>query len=167
MAYSLRALVMFVLPQQLVARYMESKIPVPTDNIFKFYALFSLLLLIFSLGAALYIQRSANELAIAVLPDLETLKQAKELSPRDEVRMHVLDRQLEVSASDKKLFLQGLGFLMAISVVGIWHGFRRWHTVIQPLQDEHAKVQLELAKLQLEKLKADMQASAKAPDAGA
>lgn len=32
---------------------MENKIPLPTDNIYKFYALFGLLLLVFTIGAAL------------------------------------------------------------------------------------------------------------------
>jgi len=80
MACKVPGLIRFLLPNRLVARYMESKIPLPTDNIYKFYALFSLLLLIFSLGAFLYVQQSANEQVIAILPELEVLKEAKELS---------------------------------------------------------------------------------------
>lgn len=158
MASSLRTLIRFLLPQQLVARYMESKIPVPTDNIFKFYALFSLLLLVFSLGAALYVQQLANERVVSILPELEVLKQAKELSVESGVRKYILERQLEVNASDKKFFLQGLGALIGFSVFGLWYGFRRWHTVIQPLQDESAKVQLEIARIQLAKMKAELDA---------
>lgn len=96
MASKVRRLIRFLLPKQLVARYMESKIPLPTDNIYKFYALFSLLLLIFSLGAGLYVQQSANEQVIAILPELEVLKEAKELSAKDEVTKQILERKLEV-----------------------------------------------------------------------
>ncbi|MFG7342239.1 hypothetical protein [Stutzerimonas stutzeri] len=95
---------------------MESKIPLPTDNIYKFYALFSLLLLIFSLGAFLYVQQSANEQVIAILPELEVLKEAKELSTKDAVRKQILERQLEVIASDRKFFHRALGVLLGIAI---------------------------------------------------
>jgi len=155
MASKLLTLIRFLRPKQLVARYMESKIPLPTDNIYKFYALFSLLLLIFSLGGVLYVQQSANEQVIAILPDLEVLKEAKELSAKDEITKQILERKLEVVASDRKFFSTVLGGSLALAITGIVYGFRRWHTVIQPLQDEHAKIQLEISRLQLEKLKAE------------
>ncbi|MGE4477185.1 MAG: hypothetical protein AB7E18_18090 [Stutzerimonas sp.] len=134
---------------------MESKIPLPTDNIYKFYALFSLLLLIFSLGAFLYVQASANEQVIAILPELEVLKEAKELSLKDKVSKQILERKLEVIASDRAFFHKALGVIFGVAIFGIWFGFSQWHKVIQPLQDEHAKIQLEISRLQLEKLKAE------------
>lgn len=155
MACKVPGLIRFLLPNRLVARYMESKIPLHTDNIYKFYALFSLLLLIFSLGAFLYVQQSANEQVIAILPELEVLKEAKELSTKDAVRKQILERQLEVIASDRKFFHRALGVLLGIAISGIWFGFMRWHRVIQPLQDEHTRIQLEISRLQLEKLKAE------------
>ncbi|WP_226687507.1 hypothetical protein [Stutzerimonas stutzeri] len=155
MASKVPGLIRFLLPKRLMARYMESKIPLPTDNIYKFYALFSLLLLIFSLGAVLYVQKSANEQAIAILPDLEELKEAKELSTKDELRKQILERRLEVVLSDKKFYQKALGVIIGIAISGIWFGFSQWHKVIQPLQDEHAKIQLEISRLQLEKLKAE------------
>ena len=155
MASKVLSLIRFLRPKQLVAHYMESKIPLPTDNIYKFYALFSLLLLIFSLGAVLYVQQSANEQVIAILPELEVLKEAKELSAKDEVTKQILERKLEVVASDRKFFSKVLGGSLALAITGIVYGFRRWHKVIQPLQDEHANIQLEISRLQLEKLKAE------------
>ncbi len=41
---------------------MESKIPIPTDNIYKFYALFGLVILISCIAAFLYVYSSTNEL---------------------------------------------------------------------------------------------------------
>ncbi|MCQ2036578.1 hypothetical protein [Stutzerimonas kunmingensis] len=134
---------------------MESKIPLPTDNVYKFYALFSLLLLIFSLGAFLYVQQSANEQVIEILPELEVLKEVTEPSTKDAVRKQILERQLEVIASDRKFFNRSLGVIIGIAISGICFGFLRWHWVIQPLQDEQAKIQLEISRLQLEKLKAE------------
>ncbi len=155
MASKVLSLIRFLRPKQLVAHYMESKIPLPTDNIYKFYALFSLLLLIFSLGAFLYVQQSANEQVIEILPELEVLREAKEPSTKDVVRKQILERQLEVIASDRKFFIRSLAVILGIAISGIWFGFMRWHTVIQPLQDEHTRIQLEISRLQLEKLKAE------------
>lgn len=53
---------------------MESRVPLPTDNIFKFYALFGLLLTIFSAGSVLYVNKSTNDLAFEIAVEYETLK---------------------------------------------------------------------------------------------
>ncbi len=167
MASKVLRLIRFSRPKQLVTRYMESKIPLPTDNIYKFYALFSLLLLIFSLGAVLYVQQTANEQAIAIFPELEELKAAKELSPKDELRKQILERRLEVLLSNKKFYQQALGVMIGAAISGIFFGFLRWHWVIQPRQDKHAEIQLEISRLQLEKLKAEMNATVVGAEKGA
>ncbi len=56
---------------------MDSRIPLPTDNIFKLYALFGLLLLIFSIASALYVNKSTNDLIFETAVNYETLKEAK------------------------------------------------------------------------------------------
>lgn len=136
---------------------MESKIPLPTDSVYKFYALFGLLLLIFSLGATIYTSRSVNEEMISLLLELETLNQMPEevLSKPQQMRKRIVERLIEVTRSDRKLYIGGLGTLGAIGVFGVWYGFRKWHKEVQPVADETAKVQLEIAKLQLAKLRSE------------
>lgn len=167
MAYSLRTLIMFLLPQQLVARYMESKIPVPTDNIFKFYALFSLLLFIFSCGALIYSTQMTNQIIFSTVVELETLKEQPNPSNTVLAKIAGLERQKEIALKNRTFYEWVLGGLSGLSVWLGFYGFRRWHKDIQPVIDEMQRVQLEIARLQLEKLRVDMQASAKAPDAGA
>lgn len=65
------------------------------------------------------------------------------------------DRQIEIATSDKTFFQLGLGILGAIGGCCIVYGFRKWHTEVQPILDETAKVQLEVAKLQLAKLRSE------------
>ena len=55
---------------------MESNISVPTDNVYKFYAISSLLVLIFSMGAVLYLNKTTNDLAFNSVVELESLKTA-------------------------------------------------------------------------------------------
>lgn len=132
---------------------MEGRVPVPTDNIFKFYALFSLLVLIFSVGAAVYVNKAANDLAFSVIEEIENLKGDSLPSSSEKLRLAVLERQLEVSQSNRQFFLVGLSALCALAVFGIYYGFRKWHTEVQPVADETARVQLEIARLQLKKLR--------------
>lgn len=160
MASSLRSLIMFLLPQQLVARYMESKIPVPTDNIFKFYALFALLLFVFSLGSNLYIHQTTNRLIFDSAVEKQRLLTESPSSPVTEVRVAALERELEIAQSNRSLaywffsILAGGAFWLGI------YGFARWHREVQPRLDEASRVQLEIAKLQLEKLRSEFKREA-------
>jgi len=135
---------------------MESRIPVPTDNIYKFYALFGLLLFIFCCGALIYVIRSSNEVAYTSLPELEGLKQKERLTPAEEARIVLLQRKLDITTSDKTFFTISLGLFAGVAIILMIFGFVRWHRQVQPVADETAKTQLEIAKLQLEKLRREL-----------
>ena len=136
---------------------MESKIPLPTDNIYKFYALFGLLLVVFTVGATLYVNQTTNDLLVGKLVELESLRLEKVLSAREQLQIAIVERQIEVAKANKTFFLRALGLIGAIGTICIVYGFSKWHTEVQPLNDESARVQLELAKLHLAKLKAEVQ----------
>jgi cell division protein FtsL len=135
---------------------MESRIPVPTDNIYKFYALFGLLLVLFSLGAILYVTKSANDLVYATLPELEGLKQIEQPSTVEKTRLALLERKMEISKSDKAFFMNALAVVLVVALSLMFLGFLKWHRDVQPVMDRTAKVQLEIAKLQLEKLRREI-----------
>lgn len=135
---------------------MESRIPIPTDNIYKFYALFSLVLLVFCAGALIYLNSSTNEANLEYLIEIETLKSVDNMSSLEELKLEVLNRLYDVSNSNKEYFLKILSVLMAISLFGISIGFWRWHTVIQPRQDELFDIKLKIEKYQLEKITSEV-----------
>ena len=121
---------------------MESRIPLPTDNIFKFYALFGLLLVIFGIGATLFVNKSTNDLVFEIAVEYETLKVNPVRSVSEETRFNILHRKLEVARKDKKLFLSSLGVVIGIGILMVWYGFKQWHTEVQPIQDEMARLNL-------------------------
>ena len=135
---------------------MENRIPLPTDNIYKFYALFSLLLLIFSIGSSIYVIRSTNAQVVPLFIELETLKEEKDPSRLQQLRRDLIARQLEVLQSDKNTFSWSLIVLGGLSFAVMLHGFSRWHKEVQPIADETARVQLEIAKLQFRKLQIEV-----------
>jgi len=128
---------------------MENLIPLPTDNIFKFYALFGLLLIIFGMGALLYTNESKNRFVFEVGVEYVTLAAMDERSVPDEARFDLLERKLEITRSDHNFYLYSLSGVMAMGILLMWHGFRKWHKEIQPIQDE-------IARLNLKKLKREM-----------
>jgi hypothetical protein len=121
---------------------MESRIPLPTDNIYKFYALFGLLLLIFGLSATIYTTKSTNEFMSAAIVDLEELKSIAAPTAREDARRQILQRQMEVAKSDKEFFKWGSGGVGGVGLALMIFGFGKWHKEIQPTLDEIAQLQL-------------------------
>ena len=80
---------------------MENKIPVPTDNIFKFYALFGLMLFVFSFGAIIYVNSHTNEVIFTTAPELAALRQIAKRSDVDDLRLALLERKFEIAKGDK------------------------------------------------------------------
>lgn len=135
---------------------MQSRIPLPTDNIYKFYALFGLLLIIFSCGAVIYVSQSTNETVFSTLVEVETLKEQKEPTPSVQVKIEALGKLLEVAKANKDFFNKSLGILIGLAVCIAFYGFYLWQTGLQKVIDETQKVQLEIAKLQLLKLQVEL-----------
>lgn len=135
---------------------MQNNIPVPTDNIFKFYALFGLLLFVFSCGSLLYVNNATNSLVISLFPEFIGLKQIEKPSRADSAKIELIERRLEVTKSDKDFYLKAISVLAALGVITMSYGFFKWHVELQPVLDETAKVQLEIAKLQFAQLRREL-----------
>jgi hypothetical protein len=130
---------------------MESRIPLPTDNIYKFYALFGLLLFIFSCSALIYNNQSNNSRVFEYVMELEAIKTL----PADtgSVRKDVAEKKFELLKSDKKFYINAIGILVGIALWMMFFGFYKWHREIQPVQDEIAKLQLEKLRVEVAQLK--------------
>lgn len=135
---------------------MDSRIPVPTDNIYKFYALFGLLLFIFSLGSFFYVQQTYNQQAFELVPQLEELKEIESPSSAERARISVIERKFEINSSDKTFLLFCIGGLSGIALVLMGMGFVPWHTRIQPTLDRTNKAQAEITELQAIKLRREL-----------
>lgn len=132
---------------------MESRIPLPTDNIFKFYALLGLLLFIFGAGSMLYLGKSTNELLFASIPKLAELQELEKPTAVQESTRESLKRKIEIAIEDKRILTFGSIAVMCLGAAMMLFGFGKWHTEIQPRQDEFAKLELEKLRHEVEKLK--------------
>jgi len=132
---------------------MENQIPIPTDNIFKFYALFGLLLFVFSAGSIIYVTRSTNELAFQAAIEVETIRQNPNSSAVDKAKMQILEKRLKIAATDKNFYVITIGVFFGVSIILMYYGFRTWHKYVQPVQDEMAQLQLEKLRHEVGQLK--------------
>jgi hypothetical protein len=156
MASKVLSLIRFSRPKQLVAHYMESKIPLPTDNIYKFIALFSLILFISGFGTVIYATNATNAMAFEHWVEVETLRALETPTLEQATRLQALEKKIEVAVDDKDAYRSLAIFMIAAGTVGMVFGFGYWHLRIQPRVDQMAATQLEIAKLQLLSLKADL-----------
>lgn len=122
---------------------MENKIPLPTDSIYKFYALFGLLVFIFCSGAVIYVTRSTNDLIFTSSIEFETLKAIEKPTPIEIAKREGIEKRIQIALADKAFFLQALGVITAFAMFTMGYGFLKWHRDLQPIQDETARLQLE------------------------
>lgn len=130
---------------------MENRVPIPTDNIYKFYALFSLLLFVFSIGSSIYVTKNTNDELLKIAPDLIRLEQLSHPTIVDEENKKLLAKKMRVTISDKETFTWGLVLVAGLSILGMTYGFQKWHTVVQPRQDRLLELQIRIAELQVER----------------
>jgi len=129
---------------------MQSRIPLPTDNIYKFYALFGLLLFIFGIGSLIYVNESTNSQTYEIIGEYHTLKQMhpKARSMAQEIKYQILDRKLDDAVASKIYYSLGIGLITVLGILMFCYGFKIWHTIIQPMQDDITR--LNIKKLQQE-----------------
>lgn len=130
---------------------MESKIPLPTDNIYKFYALFGLLLFISSLAAYLYLHKSTNELIFETAVIVEELETREKPSAADIKRKEMAEKRVSIAVEDRKAFNSVLAFLALLGASLMGLGFAVWQFKVQPLQDKLLNLQIQKAEQELQK----------------
>jgi hypothetical protein len=124
---------------------MESKIPLPTDNIYKFYALFGLLLIITSILSSVYISKTTNDLIFAAAEEIEALDTIKTPSSLEKFKKGLLAKKVSLAVADKNAFIIGLGAIAGLGGLLAFYGFTKWHRELQPIQDRLLALQLQKA----------------------
>ncbi|MEZ5529881.1 MAG: hypothetical protein R3E57_08100 [Porticoccaceae bacterium] len=128
---------------------MDSKIPIPTDNIYKFLATFGLVLIVSSLTLLIYTYQATNDVVFknaSAIYDLDVSNRSNEDKER---RAKLLNREIEIAITNRnigKWFFSGLcslGFLICIV------GFERWFKHVQPEHDRSIKLQNQKLELEL------------------
>jgi hypothetical protein len=131
---------------------VEPRIPLPTDNIYKFYALFGLLAFLFGFWVVIYETKQTNDFMATTYVELRELKGKPQRSVGEQAKIEILERQVEVALSDKKLFQWLATLISGLGVAGMMFGFQKWHSYQQSL-DFQGKLLLEKLRLEVRALK--------------
>ena len=122
---------------------MQSKIPLPTDNIYKFYALLGLLIL-FTTAVMFFVRHEHyNVMAFQRYIPMETLKAKEKLNENEKLELQVMEGKAQIARSNKQFELVVYMFCFIFFGGGFTaYGFRKWHSEIQPKQDRLLDLQI-------------------------
>ena len=116
-------------------------IPAPTDNIFKFYAIFGLTLIIATIVGALQLSEKTNRLIYEYAVELYSTEQ-KTPTDSEERYKNLLNKLIVIAIKDRTTISVTLGLTGAIGIFFAFYGFRKWHIEIQPKHDELLTLQI-------------------------
>ena len=140
---------------------MEPRMPLPTDNIYKFYAIFGLVLLLTTFYLFINIHNSYNERAIDRYVEIETLREIPQPTLGQDLRKSILEAQETLDISDKKFYQMTIAVFIVLSLSLITYGFFHWQTKIQPLQDSLLHKQIKKLELEIDVLVSDQKKNLK------
>ncbi|WP_341218016.1 hypothetical protein [Neptunomonas phycophila] len=115
--------------------YPIPKLPAPTDNICKFYAIFGILLVITSLTLSILLVSNTNQTIYETV--LQQIEDDKLIA--DDVKkakLLVQEKVLSTALENRKFGTVCLSIVFTIGIVLMTHGMLRWHREIQPLHDD-------------------------------
>jgi hypothetical protein len=129
---------------------MIPSVPIATDNIYKFAALFGLVMMISWIVAVLYLLKINYEFGVENINEYELLKVKTDLTQAESIRKDALEQILRLRSVGTKVFMWSLNILFLVGIGICYWGFRSWYKKVQPKQDE-------LVNLQIEKMKREIQ----------
>ncbi|MEJ6473372.1 hypothetical protein [Pseudoalteromonas piscicida] len=123
---------------------MQPKIPLPTDNIYKFYAFLGLMILLTTAIMFFIRHEHYNSMAFERYIPMETLKAKSILNEDEKLKLFLYEKKSEIAKSNKDLELGVYLFYFFFLGGGFtFYGFYHWHTRIQPKQDKLLDLQIQ------------------------
>lgn len=128
---------------------MEKLIPLPTDSLYKFCAMFGLLIIIFCIGSLLYVNESTNNFIFEVAIDYDLLKKNKNRTEIEAAQFDLLEKKFNLIKENKSFYSNSIVLLFVFGILMTSYGFKQWYLLIQPSQDE-------IIRLTIKKLKQEV-----------
>ncbi len=121
---------------------MNSRLSIPTDNIYKFYAIFGLAFCIGALTLFVFTYNTHLESSVSLTLELTKLESNNSEDNLIQAKKEMLQNLLKIGNSNKDLYMSiiSLSFSLGLFVMAI--GFYRWHYKIQPQLDRLVVLQI-------------------------
>ncbi|MBL1274531.1 MAG: hypothetical protein COB30_000425 [Ectothiorhodospiraceae bacterium] len=128
---------------------MNSSLSIPTDNIFKFYAIFGLALLISSIIGASIIITSSNERVISYYEKIHSLKKDGKINNNEKELSDRYEQIIQTIITDRKFHGSSLMAIFLIGAIISIFGFINWHRKYQSKQNDLLDLQIEHMKKEI------------------
>lgn len=102
---------------------MDPKVPISTDNIYKFQATFGLVLIITGFVLLVVNGQYSNKIIFSTAEEWMNLD---ELSQQAEQREKLYQRKIDITKSNRFLFNLAIGALLAMGCIVAGSGFLKW-----------------------------------------
>lgn len=134
---------------------MQPSLPIPTDNIYKFYCLFGLVLIVSAVIAFASVYSSSLERKIVYVQAVIALESKAERTKQEEENLKLNRLLIDVTKQNEDLANTFLGVIIAVGLCLSGSGAMQWHRTTQRRDDQLAelqiqKLQAEIAKIQSE-----------------
>ncbi|SUC62927.1 hypothetical protein [Pseudomonas aeruginosa] len=97
---------------------MENKIPLPTDSLYKFVALFSMTILIGAFYLTFYAGESSNAVVYENWSELASLQSLEKPNAEQAARKEMLERKIEIAVENRKTLVKLAAFLAGVGTLG-------------------------------------------------
>lgn len=128
---------------------MDSRISIPTDNIYKFYALFGLAFCVAALTMFVLAYNSHFESTTELSMQLAKLDTLAKLTEFEEAQKKILENQIEIGNSNKDFYMTIISASLGFGLVVMISGFIRWHYKVQPQIDKIMALKIEQLQVEL------------------
>lgn len=131
---------------------MNPNIPIPTDNVYKFYAMFGLVIMLTTAIMFFIRHEEYNRRAFERHVPMKLLETNQDLNDQQKHELYLYGQKAGIDKSNKKLELSLYMFLFVLPGAFLTtYGFFMWHTKIQPVQDKLFELQLERLRIEVKK----------------
>lgn len=125
---------------------MQPNVPVPTDNLYKFQALFGLTLIISSLLGTVWLVQSSNDQIYEAAKEVASIDPASSPAAKDYAKAMAIKAKL--AAKDRDGLVWFLFLAGGVGMIATVTGFAKW-AKIQPLHDELLELQVAKARMEV------------------
>ena len=115
---------------------MDSRFSIPTDNIYKFYALFGLAFCIGALTLFVFTYNSHFETANSLFLELTKIDTIESPSAFEAKQKEILEKQITTISENKAFYMKVINAFLVVGIFIMTVGFYRWHYKVQPQIDK-------------------------------
>ncbi len=127
---------------------MTPRIPLPTDSIYKFYALSGIIFFITAVIMIYITQKNYNEQVYERYIPMQILSNKDVLNEKEELELEILKSKDKIEKDDRNIMMKLFSVVLSLAIICMMYGFFKWHTILQPSQNK--LMELEIKKLEKE-----------------